>query len=317
MELMRRRLKLGIAVTRRDSWNAPQAFENYRLIMKKVKEFSKRYDFDLVTTDRLPFQDKEVVFGKKTLRIEADTLLTDYEDALVAARYFKQEEIDALFVPFCNFGQEEAVAKLARELSVPTLIWGPRDEMPDGLDWRPTDTQCGLFAASKVLMRYHVRFTYIENCRISDPVFEQQFASFLGTARIVAAFRRLRILQISVRPQQFLGVMINEAELLEKYNIEIVPVTATELFDTVRKVRKEKQDEIQELIQDMERGIDLARLGDKKETLAAIEIGIIELACRYRCTSIASECWHEILSQYDISPCFLFGDINDRGCRGQ
>lgn len=64
----------------------------------------------------------------------------------------------------------------------------------------------------------------------------------------MAAFKRLRILQISVRPQQFLGVMINEAELLEKYHIEIVPVTATELFDTIRKVREEKREQIQELV---------------------------------------------------------------------
>ena len=313
MELMSRRLKIGIAVTRRDSWNAPQAFENSRLILEKVRELSGKYDFDVVTTEHLTFRDKEAVFGKETLRIKADTLLTDYEDALVAARYFKQEEIDALFIPFCNFGQEEAVAKLAGELSVPTLIWGPRDEMPDGLNWRPTDTQCGLFAASKVLMRYHVKFTYIENCRLNDPVFEREFAGFLGTARIVAAFKRLRILQISVRPQQFLGVMINEAELLEKYHIEIVPVTATELFDTIRKVREEKREQIQELVRDMERDINLDRLGEKKETMAAVEIGIMELARRYRCTSIASECWHEILSRYDLSPCFLFGDINDRG----
>ena len=76
---MSRRLKIGIAVTRRDSWNAPQAFENSRLILEKVRELSGKYDFDVVTTEHLTFRDKEVVFGKETLRIKADTLLDVYK----------------------------------------------------------------------------------------------------------------------------------------------------------------------------------------------------------------------------------------------
>ena len=44
-------------------------------------------------------------------------------------KYFK-EKIDALFIGFCNYGQEDAIAKLAKELNVPVLLWGPRDSMP-------------------------------------------------------------------------------------------------------------------------------------------------------------------------------------------
>ena len=44
----------------------------------------------------------------------------------VAAEYFKEKGVQALFLPFCNFGQEEAAAKLASELKVPVLLWGPK-----------------------------------------------------------------------------------------------------------------------------------------------------------------------------------------------
>ena len=48
--------------------------------------------------------------------------------------------------------------------------WGPRDDapLPDGA--RSRDTQCGLFATSKILARYDVPFTYIVNSCIDTGV---------------------------------------------------------------------------------------------------------------------------------------------------
>ena len=73
--------------------------------------------------------------------------------------------IDALFVPHCNFGTEGAVGMIARELGVPVLLWGPRDEAPLADGSRLRDSLCGMFASSKVLGKLHVPFTYVENCR--------------------------------------------------------------------------------------------------------------------------------------------------------
>jgi hypothetical protein len=42
---------------------------------------------------------------------------------------------------------------------------------------------------------------------------------------VVRAFRKLRILQISTRPTGFWSVMVNENELLEKFGIQVYPVT--------------------------------------------------------------------------------------------
>ena len=41
-------------------------------------------------------------------------------------------------------------------------LWGPRDPAPQGEEeFRVFDTQCGLFATSKVLSRYGVPFTSV------------------------------------------------------------------------------------------------------------------------------------------------------------
>lgn len=307
------KFKLGVAPTRRDSWRNEPTLQNQQNIMKKMHQFSDKYDFELIVADKLPFESKDLVFGTRKTKMEADDFMTDYTDARMIAKYFKEQEIDALFVPFCNFGQEEAVARLAYELKLPILLWGPRDEAPEGLLPRTTDSQCGMFACSKVMQRYGITFTYIENCRIEDSVFEKEFAQFLKVARVVDSFHNMRIGQISVRPQQFLSVMVNEGELLEKFGIELVAITGAQLVNTIKDVMEENQDEIDELVADIEKTLDLSRLKDKKRTVAAVELGIMKLAKKYNFNALACDCWHTVRNAFGVAPCFVFGDLHDRG----
>lgn len=64
-----------------------------------------------------------------------------------------------MLLAHCNFGTEFECARLAKELNVPVLLWGPVDERPDENGVRLRDTQCGLFATGKVLRRFRVPFT--------------------------------------------------------------------------------------------------------------------------------------------------------------
>ena len=74
--------------------------------------------------------------------------------------------------------------------------------MKNGIRLR--DSQCGLFATGKVLRRFRVPFTYLCNCRLTDPEFERGIKNFLAVCNVVKAFRNTRILQIGPRPFDFL-----------------------------------------------------------------------------------------------------------------
>ena len=63
--------------------------------------------------------------------INEEGLLYDDSDMKRIAEKFRQEKIDGLFLPHCNFGTEYECARLAKELGVPVLLWGPLDERPD------------------------------------------------------------------------------------------------------------------------------------------------------------------------------------------
>ena len=306
------RLRLGYAPTRRDMFLHPLAGQLRAEIDEAVAKLAAQYDVEVVDTKGLTFSAKSFTLGSQTIQVPADTFMTDYADAEIIAEHFQAQHVDALFVPFCNFGQEEAVAKLAKQLNVPILVWAPRDPAPNGLDARPTDSQCGIFAATKVLSRYGVTFSYIENCRLTDAAFEKGFVDFLSTARIVKAFRTARILQLSVRPQQFLSVMVNEGELLEKFGIELVPVAGSMLVSTIKDILANRPDEVDEMVADIEKTLDMSRLKDKR-VVAAIELGIMQLAQKYHCTAVACDCWYTLRSAFGIAPCFILGDLNDRG----
>ena len=72
---------------------------------------------------------------------------------------FINNRVDAIFLPFCDFGEETVAAGIASKFQVPVLVWGPRDKYPNSFEQRGCDTQCGIIAATKVLRRHGVKYS--------------------------------------------------------------------------------------------------------------------------------------------------------------
>ncbi len=291
------KLVLGVAPTRRDYFTNETVLKNRDDINATVAQLSGQYGFETVGIEGL----------------SEDGTLSTTAVADKAAERFRQRGVNALFIPHVNFGQEEAVMRLANKLKVPALIWGARDEAPEGFNWRTTDTQCGLFATGKALYRAGLPFTYIENCFTTDAAFKEGFARFLSTALIVGSVKSLRIAQISVRPQPFLSVMVNESELFERFGIEVAPVPVTTILSSAKKLARSK--EAQDVIEGYRTaGIDLTRLADDPlHNMAGLELAIRKFADENACTAVASECWYVYGESLGIRPCAVFGNLCDSG----
>ncbi len=176
---------------------------------------------------KVDFVDLENVLEDGMVRDQA------HVDKVVA--HFRSKQVDALFVPHCNFGTEGAVGMIAKKLGVPVLLWGPRDEapLPDGTRLR--DSLCGLFASSKVLRKLGVPFTYIENCRLDDPQFRDGLDTFLRAANAANLFRNgMRIGHIGQRIDFFWTTIINESELLQRFKVEVLPIDMVTFIGHVR-----------------------------------------------------------------------------------
>lgn len=285
-------VKLGLAPTRRSIFSAPDAVKYANLTRDRLRELGVEFvDID---------------------DISADGLLHNDEDRIKIEEKFKREKVDGLFFPHGNFGTEYEVARLAKNMGLPVLLWGPRDERPDENGIRLRDSQCGLFATGKVLRRFKVPFTYMTNCRLTDPEFERGVKDFLAVCNVVKTFKNTRILQIGPRPFDFWSTMCNEGELLEKFNIQLAPVPLPELTQEVKKAKEEKT-EVAEVMEYCHKNMIVKVKEEELENIAAMKVAMKRLAVKYGCNAAAIQCWNALQTELGIMPCAANSLLNEEG----
>ena len=283
---------LGFAPTRRSIFSAPNAVKYANLTRDKLRELGVEFvDID---------------------DISDDGLLHDDDARIRIAQKFKELGVNGLFCPHGNFGTEYEVARLAKELNVPVLLWGPRDECPDKNGIRLRDSQCGLFATGKVLRRFQIPFTYLTNCHLTDPEFEVGIRNFLAVCNVVKAFRATRILQIAPRPFDFWSTMCNEGELLEKFNIQLSPIPMPELTAEMKKAKAEGT-KVAEVMAYCREHFCIAIKDNELENVAALKVAIRTLADKYGCNSAAIQCWNALQGEIGIMPCAANSLLNEEG----
>lgn len=320
------KIRLGYVPVMRDTFPAGPAEVMRDRIRERVEEIiSGLDDVELLPIDGMV--DKGMIW--------------DNADVPALAEYFIREKADALFFPHCNFGQEEVVAKLAKEVGVPVLLWGPRDPAPQGPDeFRAYDIQCGLFATSKALTRYGVTFTYLENCDLDSRILKRGIDKFVRTASVVKAMKHMRVGQVGLRPRQFLSVKVNESELLEKFGVEITPIWTDEITSAVQKFRTGNADKIgivkkmelpmamagikledhgpdpaiAERMADIRSKVDCSHITEENlEKIAVVELAIQRIAEINELDCLAFDCWSYLSGTFGIAACFILGDLIDRG----
>lgn len=205
-----------------------------------------------------------------------------------AVDHFRKAGAEALFIPHCNFGTEDAAALIARDLALPTLLWGPRDEAPLADGTRLRDTLCGLLPTSKVLGKLGVPFSYIENCRTADAEFRDGLIRFLGAAHAANVLRKgCRVGLIGQRIDFFWSTICNESELLERFRIEVLPLDMAVFIGNVgKRAASGYKDEIRHLRADCEiEDMDDAALAG----VLAVRDEALELADRHQLDAMACQ----------------------------
>ena len=171
------KVKIGIVAMRRNATDRPRGtFLNWYSAEQRGKR--------LVEYIEKNFSGENVEFVDNK-GIGINDLVFDDDSAALTVERFKKENVDALFIINCNFGNEEAAADIARALGKPVVIWAPLDDeyYVDGM--RPTDSQCGLFGLSRQLQRYHIPFSHIPCCEVESPEFKEAFERFVRVACMV------------------------------------------------------------------------------------------------------------------------------------
>lgn len=291
------RLKLGFIPTRR-GMSGEKAFNKSaaQKQKKEIKEFISKYAIELTTLDSL----------------NEEGLLYDNLQVEQAVHIMQDAGVEALFAPHCNFGCEEAVAKVAAKVGKPLLLWGAAGETIDEEGYRYRDSQCGLFATSKVLQRLNVPYSYITSCRLKDALFANGFENFIRAASAVKMIDHPRIGQISLRPEPFLCVKVNEGELLEQFGIEIVPLTLKDFelrFQQAQKDQEYIKKEKEKLLSSFHQ---INFPVEALDRVAALELAVLRWATEAQLDAAATSCWAPMFQVTGLAPCLALSQLSER-----
>lgn len=287
-------IKLGIAATRRFVFSKEDAHKYKDLVIEKIKgmEDVEVVDIESINSEGLLFDDDQ------------------HADRIV--ELFKKEKVDAVFFPHTNFGTENTVCRVAQGVGKPVLLWGPRDEDPLEDGFRLRDTQCGLFATGKILRRFNVPFTYIPNTRLDDPIFDRGLKNFFGAVHVVKAMHKLRILQISTRPAGFWTMMYNEGELLERFGIEVYPITLVDIKNKTDELYAGDDQRVKDTYDQIKAKLDVSMVKDEDiRRIASLKVAMNHFAETKGCKAIAIQCWSALQDSMHIMPCLANALLTD------
>jgi L-fucose isomerase-like protein len=244
-----------------------------------------------------------------------DGLVRDQKHVAPVVRYLQEQRIDALFIPHCNFGTEGAAAMIAKQCGVPTLLWGPRDEAPLADGSRLRDSLCGMMATSGVMHALRVPFTYIDNCRIDDDLFQRGVKRFVRAAQVVKTMKTMKIGQIGQRIDFFWSTITNEAELLERFGIQVLPIDAINLVRTIRDRVAARRTEYREELNQLRQWIAFNHFPDEDSIFASLAFRdiLVEIAQREDLDGFCFQSFDSFPSEFHASLCFGCSLVDDAG----
>ncbi|MGI6115974.1 L-fucose/L-arabinose isomerase family protein [Luoshenia tenuis] len=235
------------------------------------------------------------------------------EDIDKVVAKFKANNVDALFFPFCDFGCEEVVVGVAKQFKLPVLVWGSRDKVSTW-EHREKETQCGLFAATKVLRNYGVTFSYISNCEKDSPVFVEGFEKFIRVASVLKSLRNLVVAEIGDRPPQFFSVIHNQLNLIRDFGITVKPIAIALVKERTEQILSEKGKALTDYYAEYTARIDCSRTEDEVVwKLLAFEMAVEQLMDEHgaRCAALDCPGLRNVLGLKSI--CAMQGELTDHG----
>ncbi|MBQ1378358.1 MAG: fucose isomerase [Lachnospiraceae bacterium] len=295
---MHDKVKIGLMPNRREVFNINTAREEYDIIMPIIHAQMPEY-VEWVEIDDICEQG----------------MACHIDDIDKIVKKFKEADIDAIFSPFCDFGEESVVTGVAKQFMLPTLIWGTRDKVST-YEHREKETQCGVFAATKVLRNYGVTFSYIWNCEADSPDFVKGFEKFVRVTNVMKNLRNANIASIGDRPAGFYSVIHNQLQLIKNFNISVKPIGLSAIAQLTNKILSDNSQELQDYIKDFSSRVDISEVEDEMYVprVCAGVMAIEALMKQNHCRAAGFDCFG-VGRAIGLagSGCVMEGELADRG----
>lgn len=243
-------------------------------------------------------------FGAVETRIEGQQYARFLEEN--AGKY------DGVILCMPNFSDENGAAEALKNVSVPILVQAYPDEIGKMDFSKRRDAVCGKFAMCNVLRQCNIKFTLTQKMAVSplDKSFEEDLERFAAICRVVKGMKSFNIGAIGARTTAFKTVRTDEVALQNK-RINLETIDLSFVFDLMERAKSEEVELKKEHLSS------IASFGnypnEKLTSIAKLGVAIDKLVEEYSLNAIAVRCWDEFVTQYNIAPCLILSDLNEKG----
>ena len=108
--------------------------------------------------------------------------------------------------------------------------------------------------------------------------------------------------------------MYNESEILEKFGIEVVPISLSTLSHSVRSIMNENDEQYRQTVEGYKKRFKTIRFDeDGLLRQAALKTAVLRWARAEQLCAIGIQCWDALQQALGIYPCFVNADLTDDG----
>lgn len=221
-------------------------------------------------------------------------------------------KFDGVIICMPNFSDENGAAEALREANVPILVQAYPDEIGKMDFAQRRDSVCGKFAMCHVLRQCGIKYTLTQKMAVSplDESFAEDLKKFAAICRIVKGMKAFNIGALGARTTAFKTVRTDEVAL-QKKNVNVETIDLSYIFDLMENADAAELDAKKKYL------ADYAAFGNypdvKLTNLAKFGVAVDKLIDEYSLNAVAVRCWDEFVTQYNIAPCLILSDLNERG----
>lgn len=237
-------------------------------------------------------------------------------EAELAAKLFRQADVDAIVIGAVNFGDEQAAAWVVRQarLNVPILIFGCHEEETLTLQTARRDAFCGLLSIGESLRQIGAKYTVATKpiCFPKDESFAKDMDWFLRVARVVNGIRRARYGQIGARPEAFWTCRFDEKQL-QRLGPTTVVLDLSEAIGACNKM-SDDDPEVQRIAADIKGYADTSTVQESSVLRSAkLENFLRTWRKANAIDAFGIQCWTSIQQNYGVCSCTTMSRFGDEG----
>jgi len=236
-------------------------------------------------------------------------------EAEVAARLFREADVDGIVIGAVNFGDEQSAAWAVKKagLNVPVLIFGCQEEETLTMQTPRRDSFCGLLSIGEALRQIGVPYTVATRpiAFPTDEAFKKDIDWFARVCRVVKGVRNARYGQIGARPEAFWTCRFDEKQL-QKLGATTVVLDLSEALAGAKAI-KDDDPELAATVASIRDYADVSKVKEESVLRSAkLELFLKRWGEANQIDAFAIQCWTSIQANYGVCSCTTmsrFGDV--------